>query len=247
MQRFHDIFPTADELTTRTPEELAPILLRLAQAQGGNGFIPESVTQVPVGTGVTLEYTNGYPFHKKHAVDLCLNSAWQWMERQGLIEPAPGMNGRHGWRIITADGVKVIESDSVEKFLAAKGFPKSLLHPRIREKCWSALARGDYPGACRTALIGVEEAVREAGGFTADDYGVDLMRAAFRLNTGPLARASEPKAEQEGMAHLFAGAIGAFKNRHSHREVTIDDVTEAQDQLLLASHLLRIVDARRPV
>jgi hypothetical protein len=56
MRRFHDIFPTADELTTRTPEELAPILLRLAQAQGGNGFIPESVTHVPVGTGMTLEY-----------------------------------------------------------------------------------------------------------------------------------------------------------------------------------------------
>ncbi len=78
-------------------------------------------------------------------------------------------------------------------------------------------------------------------------YGVDLMRAAFRLNVGPLTRGSEPKAEQEGMAHLFAGAIGAFKNPHSHREVTIDNVTDAQDQLLLASHLLRIDDARRPV
>jgi len=155
MQRFHDIFPTADELTTRTPEELAPILLRLAQALGGNGFIPESITQVSVGTGMTLEYTNGYPFHKKNAVDLCLNSAWRWMERQGLIEPAPGMNGRNGWRIITADGVKVIESDSAEKFLAAKDFPKSLLHPRIREKCWSALARGDYPGACRGISQGI--------------------------------------------------------------------------------------------
>src|SRR5262245_52324367 len=80
-----------------------------------------------------------------------------------------------------------------------------------------------------------------------DDHGTDLMRKAFHERTGPLTDQSLPKAERESFAHLFAGAIGAYKNPHSHRKVTIN--SEAQRQVLQASHLLHIIDAakaRRP-
>jgi Protein of unknown function (Hypoth_ymh) len=52
-----------------------------------------------------------------------------------------------------------------------------------------------------------------------------------------------PEGERKDFEHLFAGAIGALKNPHSHRKVTIDAMHVAMDQVLLASHLLRIVDA----
>jgi hypothetical protein len=85
----------------------------------------------------------------------------------------------------------------------------------------------------------------DAGGFTNDDFGVDLMRKAFNSNTGPLTDHSLPEPERKGYEHMFAGAIGAFKNPHSHRKVTMNDMRVALDQVFLASHLLRIVDSAK--
>jgi hypothetical protein len=69
------------------------------------------------------------------------------------------------------------------------------------------------------------------------------MRRAFDPNNGPLANLNQPKAEREALSHLFAGAIGSYKNPHSHRSIQID-AEEAVEMIMLASHLLNIVNAR---
>jgi uncharacterized protein (TIGR02391 family) len=102
-----------------------------------------------------------------------------------------------------------------------------------------------------------EIAVREAIGAPTSLLGVNLMREAFRPSpkpdvspdakaAGKLTDITADMGEQVARMELFAGSIGSYKNPQSHRRVALDDPDETAEIIMLANHLLRIVDARRP-
>lgn len=243
MAEFLNDIGDIEVLLALSPEELAPIVLRTAKRDEQNGNM-----HVQTMTHFLLDRPGQepkFPANRRNEVEGAITESWSWLTMNVLIVPAPGINGRNGFMVLARKGEKYLESpDELANLGAANNFPKALLHPSIANEIWNTLIRGKLEDAVFKAFRAVEEAVRDAGGFDTTDTGVPLMRDAFHTTTGPLTDLTKPEAEREALAHLFAGAIGSYKNPHSHRTVKID-LNEAKDMVLLASHLLRIVDSRR--
>ena len=241
-------YKTAEETLATPIEDLAPTLLRLARAvTQPAGFLPENVGMDHLFTG---EVSSPYPFHKKVQVENRLSEAWDWIDRNELIRASSGMNGRLGWKVLTEKGQRVAEGEDPVLVTFASMFPKNLLHPRIRDRAHSALHRSardpeELVSAVRDAFVSLEDAIREAVGLPRSIFGADLIRDAFHSERGPLRDTdlSKPPAERQALYLLFSGAFGRFRNPTSHgARMSRED---AIDQLLLASHLLRIVDQQR--
>ena len=118
--------------------------------------------------------------------------------------------------------------------------PSMLFHPTILKRAFPAFRREEFDTAVFRAFKAVEVQVRNLGNFPTGLVGTKLMRKAFDADTGVLSNPNAPRAEREALAHLFAGAIGCYKNPHSHRDVDLT-FNEAFEMLLVASHLLQVL------
>ena len=223
------------------PEELAPhVLAHLRKVTTNAKFHLQDIISDRL-----FEDPNAYPQTRRGEIERAIAEGWEWLRVNLIIVPEPGSNGQNGWMQLSRRGAALKTPTQFDTFRSAAKFPRAAMHPLIADKVWLAFSRGDLEDAVFFAFKTVEIRVREASGATANDIGISLMRNAFDKAKGPLTDLSQPEGERDSLSHLFAGAIGSYKNPYSHRTVTITDVREAQEMVILASHLLRIVDDRQ--
>lgn len=190
--------------------------------------------------------SDGFPRQRNQEVERAIFEAWAWLEAQGFLIWADMTNGANGFRVLSRRAAQ-ISIERFHDFAAALALPREIIHPSIRDHVWSDFIRGRYDSAVLHAARNVEIAVRDACGLNDEHYGRELIIEAFHSERGRLTDTGAVPNEKKARMNLFLGFIGSYKNPLSHRDINISDPHEAIEIVLMASHLLRIVEARGAV
>ena len=144
MRALAQTIPDVDVLLALEPEELgAKMLFIMRQLPGAVPFQSNGMLN---RNNAENEFREGSPTYQSRwpEVSLAFTEAWAWLEAQGLLVPAEGMNGTNGWRLLSRRA-KAFESEAeFKRFTVARSLPKDALHPRIQQKVWMAFVRGEF-------------------------------------------------------------------------------------------------------
>jgi uncharacterized protein (TIGR02391 family) len=246
-RRILQIVPAPEELLALTPEELAYGLLEDMQAREHDPTsgmaLRESLGAALVTPGIFNSIRQN-PRELRTSLDKAGRDAYALLERWGLIEAAEGINGRHGYVVLTAKGRATTELVDFERVRIRGLLKQEMLHSSLRGKAHSDFAADELDAAVLEAFKTVEIEVRTAAGLPEKEYGRSLMGRAFAVG-GPLSLPADTKSDCDALAGLFAGALSRFRNPGAHARRTFADVLEAMEELMFASRLLRLVDERR--
>lgn len=234
-------FSEPSDILALRPEELAYELLVWLKADDRQGPRDHDLhINKYCSIETVAEFTKDHQEMKALSRALC--EAWQWLQNNMFLVPAPGQSNA-GWFVLSRMANSIESEKDFDAIKKSRSFNKNLLHPKIVEKCWAAFIRDECDTAVSLAFKAVEVSVRDASGLSGL-YGTDLMRQAFGAEKGPLTDAGLPLAEREALAHLYAGAVGTFRNPQSHRWEDVEPA-EAIRLLMLASELLTITELRK--
>ena len=243
MRDLYDSIPDPDDVLALSPEELAGKLILILRKIDEPIDVPRITGLIPIAWPHPLN-GDGYPEDRCHEIRGALWDAFEWLEDHCLIERSDKISGPDWIRVLSSEAKKIRNEKDFQKLMLWRSVNEDMLHPRIAKKAVDLLARGEHADAIGYAMRSVEIAVREACGLGDEAFGVNLMREAFSKG-GTLHDRTANQGGENGLKSLFEGVIGVYKNRHSHKDAPVEDVTEALTIVMFASHLLHIVDSRK--
>lgn len=230
----YSIIPNPEDILSLGPEELAGVVLEHL-----NASYPGEVNLQSFSSVNTVKE---YPPEYRDMLLRALMEAWVWLEREGLVVQKPWEMGK--WFFISRRGYRMRAAGDLEAYRKSNLLPRESLHPVISQKVWGLFLKGDYDTAVFQAFKEVETAVRNAAGFGDILDGPDLMQKAFHPSEGPLADPNASPEMQKAAMHLFAGSIELYRNPLKQKSISLADPVPAAEIIILASHLMRIVDSR---
>lgn len=239
----NEYFPPVNVLLNLEPEEISQYLLLYLNNYVSKNHNVNKINRFNLISSSNPELMTYANNHSDIAGEL-LSQAWFSLLVRGLIAPIQDEHNMD-WVFITKNGQKIKNKADFAHFSYIKLLPKDLLDIKLAEKVWPIFIRGDFDTSVFAAFKEVEVRMRNAADLPATIFGVDLARDAFNSEKGKLTDIENPnKSEKEAYGHLFAGAIGAFKNPSSHRDIDYDDPAIASSLILFANTLLSIIDKR---
>jgi uncharacterized protein (TIGR02391 family) len=229
-------FPNFEDIENSRPDELGAEIVLDLQSRPGVVFSP---TNFP--SDLARNYQREQPSEKFTSA---VREAIDWARRELLLvqhhnstPPSDALSLSRRGLIFTRDHIELLRLERI--------LPDLLLHDRIRRVCIDIFNTGHHQAAVFEAFRILEVAIREAAGYGQNEHGETMINNAFNEKTGgPLVDFTAPESEQRALRFLMVGSNGLFRNPRGHRDVELDDPKEAAELLIVASHLLRMVESR---